>query len=271
MEIAKYLGKIESTLFVPMIGRIYASEKFPKILNDTKAVSLKNKLPADYLENNTQNQYTCLASATRSVNVDLYINDYLKRKSNGVIVQLGVGLETTFNRCDNGVNKWYGVDLEHVIEYRKTLLPESEREHYISADAFTNKWIDIVRAESPEAPILVTASGFFYYFDEDKVIALLKMLSTYGDVEIVFDTVNEKGMQMMRKMWMKKVGHSDAKMFFYVNSADELCTKIGDKAKVLKEEKYYKHIDKKGLKFMTKISMKISDKYDMVKMIHLEI
>ena len=37
------LGTIESTLFVPMLGRIYASENFPKILYDEKALELKEK------------------------------------------------------------------------------------------------------------------------------------------------------------------------------------------------------------------------------------
>ena len=35
------LGIIEDTLFVPMLGRIYASEHCPQILYDQKALELK--------------------------------------------------------------------------------------------------------------------------------------------------------------------------------------------------------------------------------------
>ena len=52
-------------LFVPMLGRIYASEHCPQILYDKKALELKSKLPSDYIEQNKQNQYTLLASASR--------------------------------------------------------------------------------------------------------------------------------------------------------------------------------------------------------------
>ena len=35
------LGVVEDTLFVPMLGRIYASEHYPQILYDKKALELK--------------------------------------------------------------------------------------------------------------------------------------------------------------------------------------------------------------------------------------
>ena len=36
---------VENTLFIPMLGRIYASEHFQNILYDEKALSLKDALP----------------------------------------------------------------------------------------------------------------------------------------------------------------------------------------------------------------------------------
>ena len=56
------LGVVEDTLFVPMLGRIYASEYCPQVLYDKKALELKNKLPSDLIEQKKQNQYTLLAS-----------------------------------------------------------------------------------------------------------------------------------------------------------------------------------------------------------------
>ena len=58
------LGVVEDTLFVPMLGRIYASEYCPQILYDKKALELKKKLPSGLIEQNMQNQYTLLASAS---------------------------------------------------------------------------------------------------------------------------------------------------------------------------------------------------------------
>ena len=48
------LGVVEDTLFVPMLGRIYASEHYPQILYDKKALELKKKLPSDLIKQNMQ-------------------------------------------------------------------------------------------------------------------------------------------------------------------------------------------------------------------------
>lgn len=258
---------IEDTLFVPMLGRIYASEKFPEILYDKKALELKDKLPENIKGKDTQTQYTLLASAVRSTNMDRYIKDFLERNPDGVIVELGCGLETTFFRNDNGKTKWYEVDLEDVINYRKSLLEENERDICVTCDAFSQDWIKKVRSESGDAPILVTASGLFYYFSEEKVFGILKALKDYGQVEAVFDVVNSAGMSQMSK-YMNQVGHSDASMYFYVDSALYMVEEVG--AELVKEEPYYAHIKRKGMKFMTSMSMKFSDKWNMVKMEHIK-
>ena len=264
------LGVVEDTLFVPMLGRIYASEHCPQILYDKKALELKNRLPLDLIEQNMQNQYTLLASASRSANMDRFIQSFLERRPNGVIVQLGCGLETTYYRCDNRRTHWYAVDLPHVIDYRRELLPELERETYLAGDAFSEDWIRQVRTEFPDAPILVTAGGLFHYFEENKVISLLRMIGQSGNMEVVFDTVNKRGMTMMKKKYMKQVGHADAQMFFYVDSAEELAAKIRGNVKVIAEEPYYRYIPKNGLKLSTKVSMAVSDQFKMVKMICLK-
>ena len=162
----------------------------------------------------------------------------LERRPDGVIVQLGCGLETAYFRCDNGRSHWYAVDLPHVVEYRRALLSEPERETYLAGDAFAEDWIRQIRAGVPDAPILVTAGGLFHYFEESKVVGLLRMLTGFGEIEIVFDTVSKSGMAMMRKKYMKQVGHRDAQMFFYVDSASELTGKIGSGVRVLAEEPY---------------------------------
>ena len=259
---------VEDTLFVPMLGRIYASEQFPNILNDQKALELKPQLPKDLKGQDTQTQYTLMASAVRSTNMDRYIRNFMTREPEGVVVQLGCGLETTFYRDDNQKTVWYEVDLPDVIEYRTKLLGPSDRDRYIAADAFGEEWIQKVRADYPTEPVLVTASGLFYYFDEKTVLKLFKSLKNYGNIEIVFDTVNSTGMKQMSK-YMKQVGHEEASMYFYVDKAQDVADKIG--GSVLNEEPYYAHTEKKGLKFMTSTSMRVSDKCMMVKMVHLKL
>lgn len=44
------------------------------------------------------------------------------------------------------------------------MIPESPRETYVEADAFSREWIELVQLREPDAPILVTAAGLFHYF-----------------------------------------------------------------------------------------------------------
>ncbi len=262
------LSTVEDTLFVPMLGRIYASEKFPHILRDDKALQLKEKLPENLRGQDTQTQYTLMASAVRSNNMDRYIRDFLKRNPDGIIVELGCGLETAFYRNDNGKNLWYEVDLPDVIAYRTSLLEPQQRDVPIAADGFEEEWMKKIRAEHPDAPLLITASGLFYYFPQYRVLALFRMLKKYGNAEVVFDAVNAKGMKRMHK-YMKQVGHDDAAMYFYVDSGAEFANRVG--ARLLAEEPYYAHTQTKGLQFMTAATMKLSDRFGMVKMIHIRL
>lgn len=263
--------RVEHTLFIPMLGRIYASERFPHILFDEEALFLKGRLPAGLLKKDRQGQYSLIASASRSANMDRCIRDFLKRRPQGCIVQLGLGLETAFYRNDNGHTRWYGVDLPEVIAYRRSVLPEQDRETYLAEDAFSDGWIRRVRADLPDAPLLVTAGGLFHYFSEEKVLGLLRMLGQFGCSEIVFDAVNSRGMAMLRKKYMKQAGHEDVEMFFCVDSAQDLAHKAGGDIRILSESPYYQQFPRRGLAFSTKLSMCVSDHLGMVKMVHFQL
>lgn len=112
-----------------LLGRIYASKKFPEILYGEKA-------PQNIKGQDTQTQYTFMASAVRSTNMDRYIKDFMSRNPSGVVVLIGEGLETTFYCNDNEKTVSFEIDLPDVIAYRIQILGENERDICIECDAF---------------------------------------------------------------------------------------------------------------------------------------
>ena len=178
------LGVLEDTLFVPMLGRIYASEYCPQILYDPKALELKKKLPSDLLGKGGQSQYTLLASAARSANVDQFIRTFLERRPDGVVVQLGYGLETTYSRCDNGHTPLVCSGYAPCGGVPAALLSSGAGD--LSRRGCLCRGLDQADPRDvPDAPILVTAGGLFHYFEENKVVGLLRMLTGFGEIEIV--------------------------------------------------------------------------------------
>ena len=121
------LNGISETLFIPLAGRIYASERFSKLFYDKKLYELRMKLPEIELNFPKQNEYTYLASACRSFNLDNEVKQFIKRFPEGTVVNMGAGLETSFFRVDNGKISWFDLDLPEVIELRKKFFDETDR------------------------------------------------------------------------------------------------------------------------------------------------
>eukprot|EP00833_Pecoramyces_ruminatium_P013879 jgi/Orpsp1_1/1187911/evm.model.d7180000061071.1 len=274
---AEEFSTVSDTLFIPMKGRIYSTENFPMVLKDEKALSLKDKLPPPK-ENENQTQYMLMASAIRSRNMDRYIKDFIERNPEGIIIEIGCGLETTYDRCDNGKTRWYAMDLPEVINYRKTLLPPGERQKLIPGDILKTDWIDTIKNDINQnnksdqpIPVLVSAGGLYHYFEKKDVLQSIRNLRRFDKVELVFDTLNHLGIKGIKR-YMKKAGRENAIVYFYVDDGNELIKDINEEnIELLKEEKYYCEAPKDGLDFITKASMRTSDLFNMVKMIHLKL
>lgn len=264
------LSNVSGTLFVPMAGRIFASHRFPHIVHDEKALMLEKKISTQIDIFKGQSEYTLVASAVRSMNMDAAVNSFLKENPSGIIVNLGCGLETTFYRTDNGTATWYELDLPEVIELREKYLGKHERDISIPASVFDEEWGGIVKESANRKNVLFLASGLLYYFEKPQVTTLLKRIASIPNAILVFDTVNSSGMKRMAG-YMRQLGHEDAAMYFYVDDAKELANEICDTVTVIEERPYYSRVkNRKGMKFITKISMSISDKFNMVKMISLK-
>ena len=65
------LSELSKTLYIPLVGRIYASRHYPSMIHDPKALGLESSLPEDAATmNRRQNEYTMVSSIARSVNMD---------------------------------------------------------------------------------------------------------------------------------------------------------------------------------------------------------
>ncbi|WP_200348746.1 class I SAM-dependent methyltransferase [Halochromatium glycolicum] len=74
----------------------------------------------------------------------------------GTVVELGCGLETQFQRIDDGRVHWLCVDVPQAIAVRERFLPPSERCRHLAMSALDPAWTDHLPAS---APLFVTAQG----------------------------------------------------------------------------------------------------------------
>lgn len=100
----------------------------------------------------------------------------------GIIVDLGCGLDTRFERIDNGQVVWYGVDLPQVIKLRIELLEETPHSHFIGCSILDFSWMDSLSGPprgpgQPRCPTLFLAEGVLVYLNEADVRRLVQALA----------------------------------------------------------------------------------------------
>ena len=128
---------------------------------------------------------TRLTVFMRAKRLDGYVRQFLFRRPDGVVLNLGCGLDTRCFRVDNGKVRWHDLDLPDVIELRKKFFAENSRYRMIASSVLHYRWMDAVPRG---APVFIVAEGLLMYLPEDKVKELiLRLRETFPESEMAFD------------------------------------------------------------------------------------
>jgi O-methyltransferase involved in polyketide biosynthesis len=199
------LGDVQKTLFLPLWGRAEESKKQNPLLIDETAIRIINQVDFDF-SNITQNidDLTKIAWVKRSLMCDQVIRAFLARYPEGTIVNIGCGLDTTFERVDNGKMRWYDLDLPDVIELRSKFVQENDRRQFIRASFLEKNWLQEVEVCGN---VLFIAAGVFYFFDEQTVKEfIIRLIDTYPACEILFDVSSPLGVKIANKKVVENSG-----------------------------------------------------------------
>jgi methyltransferase (TIGR00027 family) len=138
----------------------------------------------------------------RAKKYDEYALSFLAKNPDGILVNLGCGMDSRFLRIDNGRLTCFDLDLPEMIGFKKQFYEETERYHLIAASVFDYAWMDQV-AKIGKRPVLFMAEGVFMYLDGEKVKDLiLKLQSHFPASELVCEVVTEF---FTRKPWNRMV------------------------------------------------------------------
>lgn len=183
------LSKVAETLLIPLYIRAIESQRADALLKDEKAVALVRQMEYDPSRILAKiEEETRVAAVLRSREFDRYARDFLARHSEAVVVHIGCGLDTRFDRVDNGEVEWYDLDLPEVIALRRKLIgDEGERHHFLACSVLDSTWVDAVNVY-PRRHFLFLAEGVLMYFEEAQVKSLVLMLKEhFPGAELVFD------------------------------------------------------------------------------------
>ena len=180
------LQGVSRTLLIPLACRALESPRTDAILHDPRAVEVYNSLGGnpDFMMGMSETDAFVIVMRVRQF--DTFARTFLARHTGGLVVDLGCGLDTRFDRIDDGQVTWFGVDLPEVIELRYKVLPDRERCKTIGQSILDLSWLDHV--ERHNKPVIFLAEGVFPYFSTIDIKPMLAaMTERFPAGELVFD------------------------------------------------------------------------------------
>ncbi len=184
------LSGVAETLLMTLYIRAMESQRPDALIKDQKAVALVTQMSYDFdrvrqVHMDEEDKVTVIL---RNREFDRYARDFLARHPEAVVVHIGCGLDSRFERVDNGQVEWYDLDLPEVIALRRKFIgDEGGRYHLLGCSAFDGAWLDTVSAHR-QRPFLFLAEGVLMYFEEAQVKSLVLMLRDhFPGAELVID------------------------------------------------------------------------------------
>ena len=127
------LSSVAETLLMTLYIRAMESQRPDALIKDEKAVALVTSMSYDFdrIRQVKMDEDDKVTVILRNREFDRYARDFLARYPEAVVVHIGCGLDSRFERvAEGGRVEWYDLDLPDVIELRKKLIGgEGERYH----------------------------------------------------------------------------------------------------------------------------------------------
>ncbi|WP_347022245.1 class I SAM-dependent methyltransferase, partial [Bacteroides ovatus] len=168
----KFESIVAETLLIPLYYRAKESRRKNPILNDKVAEGLVDSLEYDYsrFDGAKLSEVGCVV---RGWFFDRAVRRFIGKHANAVVVNVGCGLDTRFQRIGDGKAVFYDMDLPEVIALRRELIPEQPGNPYIAASLLETDWLDDLRRRHSDAHFIFVVEGVLMYFYEKQVKAFL--------------------------------------------------------------------------------------------------
>lgn len=170
----KQLTSIPETMLIPLWAKATEYNHPRPILSDPFAAEMIGQVDYDFTKFKGA-KMSQVGVCVRAKLIDDETKEFLAQHPDAVVIQLGAGIDARYQRLGKpNVGHWYDLDLPEVIAIRRQLLPETEKNTYLSLSLFDEEWIKTVKKHN--APVLIILEGVLMYFDEEQVKTFFNMV-----------------------------------------------------------------------------------------------
>jgi O-methyltransferase involved in polyketide biosynthesis len=190
------LGQVQETLFIPLAGRAEETGKRRPILRDPKAVEIVETVAFDRAKYTRAGGWT---TVVRTASFDVWVKEFLAEHPHGTVVELGTGLNTRFERVDNGTVRWIDLDLPDTIALRRRFFADTDRRRMVAGSLADDGWLAAVR-EMP-GPYFFVSDGVLAYLTEADVMRTLATIAeNFPAALIAIDSYSQQMMQREHRL-----------------------------------------------------------------------
>jgi methyltransferase (TIGR00027 family) len=193
------LSDVAETGMLTFYCHVIESQAAAPILRDEQAVEIAGRLnpvfansPSRVLRNLAKGKVSkelVVHITLRARKYDDYARSFLEENPDGIIVNIGCGLDSRFQRVDNGRTICFDLDLPEMIEFKRRFFSETDRYHLLATSVFDYAWMEQV-AKTGVRPVLFLAEGVLMYLDGEKVKDLILTLQArFPGAELVCEVV----------------------------------------------------------------------------------
>lgn len=213
----KLEGVMETLLITLDIrARDYKAEN--SVLKDKKSAEIVEKLDYDFsdFQHDSKNYIGVLS---RAKVMDREIRKFIEKHPCCHIVSIGSGLDTRFNRLDNGKIHWYDLDFPEVIDIRRKFFEENDRVKFIPKSVLDPTWTKDIKTNGEK--LLIISEGVIMYLRPQEVKQFLTILTDHFDnFELHLDSISKNTIKHANKN--KAVKKTNSEYFFGVSRGKEI-------------------------------------------------
>ncbi|MEM6955260.1 MAG: class I SAM-dependent methyltransferase [Myxococcota bacterium] len=200
------LGPVQETLLIPLLGRAEETKR-RGVIDDPRAVEIVERLDYDFSK--WSGMSTLRGASIRTRMFDDFVRAFLSKHPHGTVVEIGAGLNTRYERLDNGRAQWVELDLPDSMALRRAFFEDTDQRIMIDGSFTETDWHDVVAARP--GPYCFVSEAVIIYLDEAKALRGLKTLAErFPGSTLAMDTTSSRMVERQKHHEAMKLMSTDS-------------------------------------------------------------
>ena len=216
------LEGVEKTMLLTLFAKAKHSQQKNHVFYDSKAIEVISKVDYDF-SIAEKDKLMQMGTIGRTIVLDRMVSDYIKSHPECTIVNLASGMDTRFNRLDNGLINWYNVDLENSVNYRLKYIEDDERVKTLAYSAMDPSWADEIKIRND---VLIILEGITMYLNEKDVVDIMNIIDeNFKNCTVFMEIMPPVSVNSVKE---ESVEDTDAKFIWGVEKGHKLTNLNGN-------------------------------------------